>query len=80
MIGNLSGNVTEVNLVQILMQNVRIQGVLVGSRDTFEAMNRAIALHELRPVIDRVFTFEEARQAFGHMASDSHFGKICIKF
>jgi NADPH:quinone reductase-like Zn-dependent oxidoreductase len=80
LIGNLSGNVTEVNLVQILMQNVRIQGVLVGSRDTFEAMNRAIALHELRPVIDRVFAFEEARQAFGHMASGSHFGKICIKF
>ena len=80
LIGNLSGNVTEVNLVQILMQNVRIQGVLVGSRDTFEAMNRAIALHELRPVIDRVFAFEEARQAFGYMASGSHFGKICIKF
>ena len=80
LIGNLSGNVTEVNLVQILMQNVRIQGVMVGSRDTFEAMNRAIALHELRPVIDRVFAFEEARQAFVHMASGSHFGKICIKF
>src|SRR5262244_4542136 len=38
LIGNLSGNATEVNLVQILMQNVRIQGVLVGSRDTFESM------------------------------------------
>lgn len=80
MIGNLSGNTTEVNLVQILMQNVRIQGVLVGSRDTFEAMNRSIALHELRPVIDRVFAFEEARKAFEYMASGSHFGKICIKF
>lgn len=80
LIGNLSGNATEVNLVQILMQNVRIQGVLVGSRDTFEAMNRAISLHEMRPVIDRVFAFEEARQAFEHMASGSHFGKICIKF
>lgn len=80
LIGNLSGNATEVNLVLILMQNLRIQGVLVGSRDTFEAMNRAIALHELRPVIDRVFPFDEARQAFEYMASGSHFGKICIKF
>ncbi len=68
------------NLVQILMQNVRVQGVMVGSRDTFEAMNRAIALHEVRPVIDRVFAFEDARQAFGHMASGAHFGKICIRF
>ena len=80
LIGNLSGNATEVNLILILMQNLRIQGVLVGSRDTFEAMNRAIALHELRPVIDRVFAFDEARQAFEYMASGSHFGKICIKF
>jgi NADPH:quinone reductase-like Zn-dependent oxidoreductase len=80
LIGNLSGNATEVNLVQILMQNVRIQGVLVGSRDTFEAMNRSIALHELHPVIDRVFAFEEARKAFDYMAGGFHFGKICIKF
>ena len=80
MIGNLTGNATEVNLVLILMQNVRVQGVLVGSRDTFEAMNLAITQHELRPVIDRVFAFDEARQAFDHMKSGSHFGKICIKF
>lgn len=80
LIGNLSGNTTEVNLIQILMQNLRIQGVLVGSRDTFEAMNRAISLHQLRPAVDRVFAFEEARQAFEHMAGASHFGKICIKF
>ncbi len=80
LIGNLSGNATDVNLVMILMQNLRIQGVLVGSRDTFEAMNRAIDLHQLQPVIDRVFPFEEAREAFEYMASGSHFGKICMKF
>ncbi|HSO76837.1 MAG TPA: NAD(P)-dependent alcohol dehydrogenase [Blastocatellia bacterium] len=79
LIGNLSGNAAEVNLIHILMQNVRIQGVLVGSRDTFEAMNRSIALHHMRPVVDRVFPFEEARKAFDHMASGSHFGKVCIK-
>lgn len=80
LIGNLTGNVTEVSLVQILMQNLRIQGILVGSRDTFESMNRAIALHEMRPVIDRVFAFDEARRAFDHMASGVRFGKVCIKF
>jgi NADPH:quinone reductase-like Zn-dependent oxidoreductase len=44
----------------------------------FEAMNRAIALHRLRPVVDRVFPFAEAPAAFRHMESAAHFGKICI--
>ena len=79
-IGNLSGNVTEVNLISILMQNICVQGMLVGNRDGFEAMNRAIALHRIRPVIDRVFSFEEAPEAFKYMSSGSHFGKICIRF
>jgi NADPH:quinone reductase-like Zn-dependent oxidoreductase len=79
LIGNLGGNTAEVNLVQILMQNVRVQGVLVGSRETFEAMNRAIDAHKLQPVIDRIFEFGEAREAFKYMSNGAHFGKICIR-
>jgi NADPH:quinone reductase-like Zn-dependent oxidoreductase len=45
----------------------------------FEEMNRAISLHQLRPVVDRVFPFEEAREALRYMESGAHFGKICIK-
>jgi len=80
LIGNLSGNATEVNLVSILMQNVRVQGILVGSRSGFEAMNRAIDLDKLRPVVDRIFPFEDAPDAFRYMLSGSHFGKVCIRF
>jgi len=80
LIGNLSGNAADVNLVSILMQNIRIQGILVGSREGFEAMNRAIALHQMHPVIDRVFSFDESRAAFDYMATGVHFGKICIRF
>jgi NADPH:quinone reductase-like Zn-dependent oxidoreductase len=80
LIGNLSGNATDVNLISILMQNIRVQGMLVGHREAFEAMNRAIALHRMHPVVDRVFRFEEAPKAFEHMAAGAHFGKICIKF
>jgi NADPH:quinone reductase-like Zn-dependent oxidoreductase len=61
------------------MKNVRLQGILVGSREGFEAMNRAVAMHRLRPVVDRVFPFEDVRQAFEFMASGSHFGKVCIE-
>src|SRR5262249_34459453 len=53
LIGNLAGNTLEIPLPLIFMQNVRLQGILVGSRDAFEALNRAIDLHRLRPVVDR---------------------------
>jgi NADPH:quinone reductase-like Zn-dependent oxidoreductase len=62
------------------MRSVRLQGILVGSRRMFEDMNRAIAVNKLRPVIDKVFAFEEAREALAYMESGSHFGKIVLKF
>jgi NADPH:quinone reductase-like Zn-dependent oxidoreductase len=79
LIGVLSGAAGEIALNPILMQNIRIQGVIVGSRESFESMNRAIALHTMRPVVDRVFPFAEARAAFEHMASQAHFGKVVIR-
>jgi NADPH:quinone reductase-like Zn-dependent oxidoreductase len=42
-------------------------------------MNRAIALHQLRPVVDRVFPFAEAPAALRYMESGAHFGKVCIR-
>lgn len=78
LIGVLSGT-GQVNPMPILMKNVRVQGIFVGSREMFEAMNRAIAVNQLRPVIDRVFSFAEAVQALRHLESASHFGKICIR-
>jgi NADPH:quinone reductase-like Zn-dependent oxidoreductase len=79
LIGVLAGNATEVNLAPILMQNIRIQGVIVGSRETFEHLLRAVGHHQLRPVVDRVFPFAEARAAFDHMAGQGHFGKIVVR-
>lgn len=69
----------DVNLTPILMRNVRVQGILVGSRDMFEAMNRAIALSGLRPVVDRVFLFEQAVEALRYLESGAHFGKVCVR-
>jgi NADPH:quinone reductase-like Zn-dependent oxidoreductase len=77
LIGVLSGG--EVNPTPMLMKNVRVQGIYVGSRAMFEAMNRAIALHQLRPVIDRVFPFDEAVEALRYLESGAHFGKIVIR-
>ncbi|HEY3835591.1 MAG TPA: NAD(P)-dependent alcohol dehydrogenase [Bryobacteraceae bacterium] len=78
-IGALSGGGGEVSPVPILMKSIRVQGIFVGSREMFEAMNRAIVAHRLKPVVDRVFGFEEARDAMHYMESGSHFGKIVIQ-
>lgn len=78
-IGVLTGRTAEVMLTPILMQNLRLQGVIVGSRETFETMTRAMAHHAMRPVVDRVFGFEEARDALAWLASGRHFGKVCIQ-
>ena len=76
-IGILTGT-GSFNLTPILMKNICIQGIFVGSREMFEAMNRAIALHRLKPVVDREFRFNEVQAAFRHMESAAHFGKICV--
>lgn len=79
LIGVLAGNTTEVSLPAIQMRRVRVEGILVGSRASFEALNRAVALHRLQPVIDRTFPLADSRAAFEHMAAGRHFGKICIE-
>jgi NADPH:quinone reductase-like Zn-dependent oxidoreductase len=79
-IGVLAGVSQELSVIPMLMKGLRLQGLMVGSRAMFEAMNRAIEARALRPVIDRVFPFAEARQALAHMESGAHFGKIVIEF
>jgi NADPH:quinone reductase-like Zn-dependent oxidoreductase len=79
MIGVLSGTKSEIDLIPVLMQQVRIQGILVGSREGFERMNRAVAASEMRPVVDREIPFEEAPEAFAVMQRAGHFGKIAVE-
>lgn len=65
---------------RVLLKALRVQGVLVGSRRMFEEVSRAVAANRLRPVVDKTFAFEEAREALKYMESGSHFGKIVIAF
>ncbi|NJD61944.1 MAG: NAD(P)-dependent alcohol dehydrogenase [Deltaproteobacteria bacterium] len=78
LIGVLSGNTGEVNPLPAVMKGIRIQGIYVGSREMFVDMLRAIGMHGLRPVIDRVFPFLEAKEAYRYMKSGAHFGKVVI--
>jgi NADPH:quinone reductase-like Zn-dependent oxidoreductase len=77
-IGLLTGAGAQVDPMPILRRNLRVQGLYVGNRQMFEAMNRAIEADGLKPVIDKVFPFAEAKDAYRHMKSQNHFGKIVI--
>ncbi len=79
MIGVLSGSALAAPLGHVVTRQVRLQGITVGHRDGFEAMMRAIEQHRLRPVIDRVFAFEQLKDALAYLKSGAHFGKICIR-
>lgn len=79
-IGILSGVAGELPLVPALLKQLRLQGVLVGSRAQQQAMVRAIDANGLRPVIDRRFALEEIVEAFRYQESNRHFGKICLEF
>ena len=77
LIGVLTGS-GAVDPMAILRKSIRMQGIYVGSRAMFEAMNRALSMHTVRPVIDRAFPFEESREALSYMESAAHFGKIVV--
>lgn len=79
-IGLLSGARAELDIGPALLRKARLQAINIGSRDMFEAMNRAIERCELRPVVDRVFPFEHAIDALRYLGTGTHFGKICIVF
>ena len=59
-------------------RGIRVDSVFVGSVRHFEAMNEAIARARLHPVVDRVFPFEEAQQAYAYLRSGAHFGKVVV--
>lgn len=79
-IGVVAGAGEGFNPAALIGNAAKLQGVFVGSRDMFEAMCKAIELHRIRPVVDKVYPWPEARAAFAAMAGGEHFGKIVLEF
>lgn len=79
LIGVLTGTSGEIQTVQILRKGIRLDGIYVGSREMFARMLAEIGRVQMRPVIDSVFEFADARAAFEHLGSGKHFGKIVIR-
>ena len=79
LIGSLSGNADEIPVGPLFRAGGRLTAIFVGSRADFEAMNAFLAEHEVHPVIDRIFDFEDAPAAFDLMADGDYMGKIVIR-
>jgi len=79
LIGVLAGIAGDVQIGPILHKALTVRGIYVGSREMFAAMNAALARHKIEPVIDRVFSFDESIEAFRHLQTGQHFGKIVIR-
>jgi NADPH:quinone reductase-like Zn-dependent oxidoreductase len=76
LIGVLTGG--SINPSSVMRKSIRLQGVYVGNRRMFAEMNAAFSLNQIRPVIDQVFDFEEARAAYHVMRGATHFGKLVV--
>ncbi len=77
-IGFLTGQTAALNLMPLIFRQTTIRGIAVAPRTSFDRMNAFLNEHRIRPVIDHVYAFDQAREAYEHLARGA-FGKVVIK-
>lgn len=77
-VGGVSGFTSEIALAAILGRSALLRGIYVGSREMFEAMNRAMTRHKTKPIVDKIFEFGETPAAYQYLQEGKHFGKVVI--
>jgi NADPH:quinone reductase-like Zn-dependent oxidoreductase len=78
LVGGVNGFAAELQIMPLLLGAKRLIGVGVGSRTMFDDLNRFVAAAGIRPAIDKVFAFDQAREAYAYLKAAGHFGKIVI--
>ncbi len=79
-VGLLGGENTDLSVFGIMQKSLSILGVQVGSKSSFEDMNHAIEVNNIKPVVDKVFSLTELSQALNYFEQGKHFGKVVLKF
>lgn len=77
-IGVLSGQESNIHIRDLLYRQVQIRGILMESTEELRALMRAVCTLKLKPAIDKVFPFEQAKEAYHHLESQKHIGKVVI--
>jgi NADPH:quinone reductase-like Zn-dependent oxidoreductase len=78
-VGFLSGTAPTFDLGEISRKSIRVHGIRVGNRDSFERMCSAVSLHRMTPVVDSEFAIHDITVALERLRSGRHFGKICLR-
>lgn len=78
LIGFLAGREGDINPAILMMKSGMMVGIGVGNRTMFEDMNRAIEIGKIKPVVDKVFPFDQAADAYRCQASGDFMGKVVI--
>jgi len=79
-VGLTGGLEATFNVAQVFFKNLRIEGIETGSREMLEAMLSWFSARQIVPVVDSIYSFENSREAFLHLQSGQHVGKVCITF
>lgn len=79
-IGLLGGANTNLSVFGIMQKSLSILGVQVGSKSSFEAMNKAIEINDIKPEIDKIFMLNQLSEALNYFEKGKHFGKVVLNF
>jgi NADPH:quinone reductase-like Zn-dependent oxidoreductase len=79
LIGVLTAPPANLNPHALMPKNATLRGLLVGDTPMFEALNRAVDVNRIQPVIDEIFEFDAAPEAYRRLESATHFGKLVIR-
>lgn len=78
-VGVLDGTAAVMDIIRILAKQLRVGGIYMDNVDEFEAFAKCVSASKLKPAIDRIFPFEDARGAYLHLQNQKHIGKVCIQ-
>lgn len=79
-VGMLGGHDVQLSALDLIQKSLTIKAVHVGSKASFEEMNKAITVNTIKPVIDRVFNISELEEAIIHFEKGKHLGKVVLTF
>jgi len=68
----------DTNPMPLMLKGASLRGIFVGSATMARELNAFIDMHQLKPVVDRVFDFSEAKAAYAYQSSGALFGKVVI--